>query len=77
MTISDDSIDAFVIDHQIKIQLERHKATNIRYSNSLLETREIYTIPLNELNQILCQCLLSVRKDDGNQYEQVSLKGML
>ncbi|VDI24802.1 Hypothetical predicted protein [Mytilus galloprovincialis] len=80
VTIPEDSIDTFVLDQENK-NTARKTQSDIQslqqFLVTKLETREIYLIPPHELNQILCQFLISVRKDDGNQYEPASLKGML
>ncbi|CAC5419028.1 unnamed protein product [Mytilus coruscus] len=80
VTIPEDSIDAFVLDQENK-NTARKTQSDIQslqqFLVTKLETREIYTIPPHELNQILCQFLISVRKDDGDKYEPASLKGML
>ncbi|CAG2212764.1 MEGF10_11 [Mytilus edulis] len=78
VTIPEDSIDTFVLDQENK-NTSRKTQSDIQslqqFLVTKLETREIYSIPPHELNQILCQFLISVRKDDGNQYEPASLKG--
>ncbi|XP_052080614.1 transcriptional regulator QRICH1-like [Mytilus californianus] len=80
VTIPEDSIDTFVLDQENK-NTARKTQSDIQslqqFLVTKLETREIYSIPPHELNQILCQFLISVRKDDGDQYEPASLKGML
>ncbi|VDI00678.1 Hypothetical predicted protein [Mytilus galloprovincialis] len=80
VTIPEDCIDTFVLDQENK-NTARKTQSDIQslqqFLITKLETREIYSIPPHELNQILCQFLISVRKDDGNQYEPASLKGML
>jgi len=51
--------------------------TFTQFLKSKNENREIYKIPVNELNNLLAQFFNCVRKSDGEENEPCSLRGML
>ena len=51
--------------------------TFTQFLKSKNENREIYKIPVNELNNLLAHFFYCVRKSDYEEYEPCSLRGML
>ena len=45
------------------------------YCESLKESRAIENIPAKELDLLLSKCFISVRKQDGTEYEPCTLGG--
>jgi hypothetical protein len=43
----------------------------------LKDNRDICQIPDNELNTIICKCIINVRQRDGSKYEPNKVKGIV
>ncbi|XP_060554752.1 uncharacterized protein KIAA1958-like [Ruditapes philippinarum] len=67
--VSDSDVDAF--NH------EQSSSKKFFEEPEINENREIFEIPENELSSLLCRFLVSVRKQNGDEYEPSVLRGMI
>ncbi|XP_076081788.1 uncharacterized protein LOC143052605 [Mytilus galloprovincialis] len=78
--VDESTVEQFVKDQENQ-GTARKNISDMRTLTQFLqqknEKREIYKIPPEELNSLLCQYFFSVRKTDGEEYEPSSLRGMM
>lgn len=74
------SVEEFISEQENKSTLQKTQR-DVRLLESFLKTkddeRKIEDIPAVELNEYICQFIISVRTKDGNEYEPTSLRSLV
>ncbi|CAG2204141.1 unnamed protein product [Mytilus edulis] len=78
--MDDEDIQVFILSNENKNTCKKtmyDRKLVQKFFKMKKEVREIQNIPENELDSLLANFLITVRKQDGTEYEPSSLKGMM
>ena len=74
------SVDNFIAEQENKATLQKTQR-DVKLLQTFLGTRnelgKVEKIPALELNEYICEFIISVRTKDGKDYEPSSLRGLL